>query len=115
MSNRFPPTHRLRSKTDFDGLRRGKRMSHAGLRLVYRRNHLPHARLGMAVSRKYGNAVQRNRLKRALRAAFRQHPIHTRDIDLLIMPRAGGHPFERNAALQLANGALDALLKQIQP
>lgn len=31
----------------------------------------PHARLGLAVSRRVGNAVRRNRIKRLLRTAFR--------------------------------------------
>ena len=34
---------------------------------------LTHARLGLAVSRKVGNAVQRNRAKRWFREIFRRH------------------------------------------
>jgi ribonuclease P protein component len=33
----------------------------------------PHSRLGMAVSKRIGNAVVRNRIKRYLRETFRQH------------------------------------------
>jgi len=69
-------------------MRRGKRVNRHGLRLVYRRNDLSHARLGLAVSRKYGNAVQRNRLKRIVRSAFRQHPICHDGWDILIMPQS---------------------------
>lgn len=33
----------------------------------------PHSRLGLAVSKRIGNAVVRNRIKRCLREAFRRH------------------------------------------
>ena len=33
----------------------------------------PHSRLGIAVSKRLGNAVVRNRIKRCLRETFRQH------------------------------------------
>ena len=36
-------------------------------------NDLGYCRLGMAVSRKVGGAVRRNRVKRRLRELFRQH------------------------------------------
>jgi ribonuclease P protein component len=40
--------------------------------LVYK-NSLKNSRLGVTVSRKVGNAIQRNRIKRLIREFFRQH------------------------------------------
>ena len=47
------------------------------------------SRLGLAVSRRVGSAVQRNRLKRQVREWFRreQHRFR-RTVDLVVVPRA---------------------------
>ncbi|MDX8414537.1 MAG: ribonuclease P protein component [Mariprofundales bacterium] len=108
VSQTFPPSSRLRNKGDFDGMRRGKRLHRHGLRLVYRRNDRSHARLGLAVSRKYGNAVQRNRLKRMLRSAFRQHPICRCGWDILIMPQSPPSVLAKQG-FSLANALFDTL------
>ncbi len=44
------------------------------------------ARLGLAVSRRYGSAVQRNHFKRLVREAFRAHRNELPNVDLLVMP-----------------------------
>jgi len=56
------------------------------LRIIYQANKLDYSRLGLAISRKYGNAVQRNRLKRQLRSYFRLCDCHSIGIDMLIIP-----------------------------
>lgn len=66
-------------------MRHGRRISCGGIRLVYRRNSLGHARLGLAVSRRFGNAVQRNRFKRRIREAFRTRCLKM-EFDLLVIP-----------------------------
>jgi len=67
-------------------LRGGLKLVSGGVRLIYTANTLQHARLGLAVSRKYGNAVQRNRLKRQWRECFRSSGIRRLNVDVLAMP-----------------------------
>jgi len=67
-------------------MRKGKRINCGGIRLVYKKNELGFSRLGLAVSRKFGNAVQRNRFKRQLRDAFRTGDYHKMSADVLVIP-----------------------------
>ena len=50
------------------------------------------ARLGLAVSRRYGSAVQRNRFKRIVREAFRGRRDDLPIVDLLVMPLRDAAP-----------------------
>ncbi len=71
-------------------------------------NDLPHNRLGLSVSRKYGNAVARNRLRRLYREAFRlsKHEL-PKGLDLVLIPRSPNEP-----ALAVLQLSLKTLVQQ---
>ena len=64
--------HRLRKSKDFAAVRReGKSWADRRLVLVARRTGGEHCRFGFSVSKRVGNAVVRNRVKRKLKEAAR--------------------------------------------
>ncbi len=64
--------HRLRKSKDFAAARRdGKSWADRRLVLIARRTGGEHCRFGFSVSKRVGNAVVRNRVKRRLRDASR--------------------------------------------
>jgi ribonuclease P protein component len=68
----FPRSHRLSGPAAFAAVYGGRVRESRGPLIVYARfNELTHCRLGLSISRKVGIAVQRNRIKRLLREAFR--------------------------------------------
>ncbi len=88
---RFPGTMRILRSREFErALRDGVRVNDQRLTLWSLPNGLSHARLGLIVGRKHGNAVRRNRIKRILRSAFRlsQHEL-PQGLDLVCAPRVG--------------------------
>lgn len=69
----FPHTHRVVRGADYRAIyNEGNRIQGDRFVLFWRENSLDHHRLGITVSRKVGNAVVRNRIKRLFREVFRR-------------------------------------------
>ena len=72
--NEFPKTYRLLTKNDFSQMRSGAAVYNTeSLRVFHKNNDLGFSRLGLAISKKAGNAVTRNIYKRLIREYFRKN------------------------------------------
>jgi ribonuclease P protein component, eubacterial len=92
----LPREARLCRPSDFEALRSNSgRAGGRCFHLRYRRNELPHARLGLAISKRVSKrAVERNRIKRLVRESFRRVRHLLPPIDVMVMAReqAAGMP-----------------------
>lgn len=72
---RFPPERRIRRKKEYEAVfQKGRKCVRSFLVVfILPRDEKGPSRLGMAVSRKVGKAVTRNRVRRRLREIFRLH------------------------------------------
>ena len=71
---RFPKTARLRKRPQFLNLSRtGSKFQSAHFVVISKSNNTVESRLGITVSSKIGNSVERNRIKRQVREFFRRH------------------------------------------
>jgi ribonuclease P protein component len=74
----FPPSKRVRTRDEFRRIRKyGKKITGQVVVFDVLSEKTPCHRLGLTVSKQFGNAVARNRFKRLIREAFRlnQHLI----------------------------------------
>jgi ribonuclease P protein component len=72
----FPKTARILKRYEFvEFYSLGKAVHSSGFVLVYKRGQTGRSRIGITVSRKVGNAVVRNRIKRRTREYYRLHSL----------------------------------------
>ena len=93
-SLRFRKAEHLRRPSEFERVYEHRcSVSNQWLVVYGRRNELPHSRLGLSVSRKVGGAVQRNRLRRLYREAYRLSRAELpTGLDLVLIPRGPDPP-----------------------
>jgi ribonuclease P protein component len=89
----FSKDERLLNRRDFVNLNQGgKRYQTAHFSVILKHNGLGTTRLGVIASKKIGNAVQRNRVKRLIREFFRLHKTRfPPSCDLVIAAKKGAY------------------------
>lgn len=88
-SRAFPKSARLLTRSDFRAARRpSARLETESFRLAFRPSPGTRARLGLAVGRKVGSAVVRNRIKRWVREVFRCASLPPVDVLVMAKPEA---------------------------
>ena len=112
---RFSREQRLRRPAQFMRVRqRGTARQVGPLRVAAAPNDLNITRLGLAISKRCGSAVERNRVKRQLREAFRllQHEL-PRGYDLVVLSRSH-EPAENRQYRQWLSQAVRQLDRHFQ-
>ena len=87
VSSAFPRTVRLLTPADFGQVfKRNKRASNHHWIVLSHRCSSPTARIGMAIAKKKAKrAVDRNRIKRAVRESFREQQHALAGLDIVVM------------------------------
>ena len=90
-SERFPKAARVRRRAEYLALQRDGRRCHTAHLVVLRRPAIGgRPRLGVTVSKRIGNAVVRNRVKRLVREVFRVRQASIRPpVDLVVIAKPG--------------------------
>ena len=83
----FRPEDRVRRRAEYVAIYdRGRRLSGRLMTIFLLENDRSRPRLGIAATRKFGSAVQRNRAKRLVREVFRHHKPRA-GLDIVVIPR----------------------------
>ena len=87
----FPKIERILNRKDFVNLNQlGKKYQTIHFTVIFKENGLGITRLGITVSKKIGNSVKRNRVKRLIREFFRLHKAYfPKGYDIVIAAKKG--------------------------
>lgn len=113
MNLSFPKEFRLLKPKDFQYLRRGARYVNTPfLRFYFKKSaiqDIDHARLGLSISKKAGNAVHRNFIKRRVRECFRTSFLRGESLDILVIasPRLKAMKGDKVAFREAVNSSLE--------
>lgn len=96
-SSNFTVAHRLLREDGFSHVVRCESVADKQFKVFFARNSRENAKLGIIASKKtLPSAVDRNRIKRIIREAFRQHNIKALKLDLVVMVRRS-YPLESSS------------------
>lgn len=117
---RFQSHEHIRRSADFKAVYDRRRSAADDTLVLYaKENGLPHSRVGLSVSKKFGGAVVRNRIRRLLRESYRlsKHDVPP-GYDLVLIPRPleeyGLEPFCRSL-VKLARQAVRKIERDPPP
>ncbi|MCI2948438.1 ribonuclease P protein component [Staphylococcus caledonicus] len=100
--------YRIKKNSDFQTIyKKGESVANRQFVVYTYNSNNEHFRLGISVSKKLGNAVTRNKIKRAIRENFK---VHKQDIiarDIVVIAR---HPAKNMTTLEI-QGSLEHVLK----
>lgn len=84
----FSRKERLHLKREFEKvIEEGRKISHRDFDVFFIKNSLGFPRIGISISRKCGKAVDRNRVKRLIREAFRLNKYRIPPVDMVLIYR----------------------------
>ena len=110
--HQFPASHRLMQSCEFDAVFRESdlRVNHTSILVLAKRNTQGFNRLGMVVSKKNApRAVDRNRIKRQIREAFRLSPAGKDGLDVVVLSRPGAARADAMSMKELLRASFDKL------
>ena len=85
----------LKKPSDFSKVyKRGKSFADKNIVVYYLPNQLGYPRIGFSVSKKVGNSVVRNRVRRLVRESFRTNFTFTGSYDLIFIARIRANSIE---------------------
>jgi len=102
----FDKSGRLRKRTEFKAVAaEGRKVYLPDFIIIMAVSVFPYSRIGVTVSRKVGNSVHRNRIKRLVREFFRNNRDLFLSADYSIIARSGAVKLEYTEVCQeIANG-----------
>ena len=108
--SRFPKRMRLLRATDFERVFAARNSAaNPGFTLYGAPNDTGYPRIGITVSRRIGNAVERNRWKRRIRESFRMSQNELPSLDFVCIARSPAPP-----SLESLMGGLMELARRIE-
>jgi len=117
LTGRFARQQRLTQASEFKKVFADPcaRLGDANMLLLGRKNPHKTARLGLAVAKKQlKRAVARNRFKRLTRESFRHHLDIIKDLDIVVVARAGAEQKSNRELLEILSKNWQILVKKCE-